>query len=107
MLDEAINVWRLGRRHRRLGNQSGNIANDRGRRMALDPGAEVRGGMLVTILVGLAERMVQLERRRQRGKGQKADAQQRKQQIASAILRQGFHQAGDNTNPLCYSQIPC
>lgn len=75
--------------------------------MALDPGTEVRRGVLVTVLVRLAERMVQLQRRGQRGEGQQADAQQRKQQIATAVSHQSLHQAGDNTNLLCYSQIPC
>ena len=37
--------------------------------MALNPGTEVGGGMLVAILVRLAERMVQLKGGRQRREG--------------------------------------
>lgn len=44
--------------------------------MALDPGAEVVGRMLVAVLVRRAERMVQLKGRGQRREGQQAEAQQ-------------------------------
>ena len=72
--------------------------------MALDPRTDVRGRMLVAILVRFAERMVQLERRGQRRESEQGKPQHREQQITSAVSRQGLHQAGDNTNPLCYSQ---
>jgi len=47
--------------------------------MALDPGADVGGRMLVAVLILFAERVVQLKRRGQRGKGEQAEPQQRNQ----------------------------
>ena len=43
--------------------------------MALNPGAEVRGGMLVAIFIGGAERMVQFQRRQERRKRHQAQAE--------------------------------
>src|SRR5438034_6799878 len=79
--NEVVVVRRLGCRLRWLDRQDWCITDDRRRSMALYPGTEIRRGVLVAVLVGLAERMVQLQRRSQRGERQQADAQQRKQQI--------------------------
>src|SRR5881628_1535418 len=70
--NEVVVVRRLGCRLRWLDRQDWCIADDRRRSMALDPGTEVRSRVLVPVLVSLAERMVQLERRRQRREGQQA-----------------------------------
>lgn len=45
--------------------------------MALDPGAEIDGGMLMAVLIRLAERMVQLESRGQRRERDQGKPQQR------------------------------
>ena len=76
MLDQAIMMRSLKRGLGRLGRQERRAVSRRGRRVALDPGTEVGRRMLVAILVRLAERMVQFERRGQRRKGQQAEAQQ-------------------------------
>lgn len=75
VLDDAVVIRRLKRRLGRLRSQNGSASDIQRGRMALDPGTEVGRRMLVAILVRLAERMVQFERRSQRREGQQAEPQ--------------------------------
>jgi len=72
--------------------------------MALDPGTDVGGRMLVTVLVGLAERMVQLKRRGQRRECEQGKPQHRNQEVCGEPFR---HIGTEDCITLCYSFKSC
>ena len=55
--------------------------------MALDPGADVGGRMLVAVMILFAERVVQLERRGQRGKSKQTKPQHRDHEVCGEPFR--------------------
>lgn len=60
--------------------------------MALDPGTEIGRGMLVAVLVRLAELMMQLERRGQRRKRHQRQPQQRDEQTYGKAILHGLRE---------------
>ena len=78
--NKVILIGRFGNKNGWLRGQDRRADDERGGRMALDPGTKIRSRMLVAVLVRFAERMVQLEgrgQRRERHQGQPQDQEQR------------------------------